>query len=74
MPKQNPYFIPNENYKKTEEIREIDSKYEIPSFEEFMKNYEDLSGGDCYYVTERTMYEVGTLQMPVKNKEKWKKR
>lgn len=38
MPKQNPYYIPKE-YKKTEEVREIDSKYEIPTFEEFMKNY-----------------------------------
>ena len=42
-----------ENLAKTEEVREIDDKYEIPSFEEFMKtyesdgnvNYDDLSGG-----------------------------
>ena len=40
MPKLNPYLIPKENYKKVEEVREIDNKYEIPSFEEFMKTYE----------------------------------
>lgn len=39
MPKENPYLI-KENYKKVEEVREIDSKYEVPSFEEFMKSYE----------------------------------
>jgi hypothetical protein len=33
MPKE--YTTP-----KTEEVREIDNKYEIPSFEEFMKTYE----------------------------------
>ena len=46
--------IPKENYKKVEEVREIDSKYETPSFEEFMKtyesdenlNYDDLNSGD----------------------------
>ena len=39
MPKENPYLI-KENYKQVEEVREIDSKYEVPSFEEFMKTYE----------------------------------
>ena len=37
MPKLNPYLI-KENYKKVEEVREINT--EIPSYEEFMKNYE----------------------------------
>ena len=44
-------LIPKENYKKVEEMREID--YKVPSYEEFMKTYEndgnlnyaDLSGG-----------------------------
>jgi hypothetical protein len=36
MPK-NPYLI-KENYKKVEEVREIDNK--VPSFEEFMETYE----------------------------------
>ena len=39
MPKQNPYLI-KENYKKVEEVREIDNKYEIPTLEEFMNSYE----------------------------------
>jgi hypothetical protein len=34
-------LLPKENYKKVEEVREIDSKYEIPSFEEFMKSYQE---------------------------------
>ncbi|CAI2173565.1 602_t:CDS:2 [Funneliformis geosporum] len=42
------------NKKTVEEVREIDNKYEIPSFEEFMKiyeddsnlNYDDLRGGN----------------------------
>jgi len=37
MPK-NTYFI-KENYKKVEEVREIDNKYEIPTYEEFLNNY-----------------------------------
>jgi len=37
MPKLNPYLI-KENYKKVEEIREINNEY--PSFGEFMKTYE----------------------------------
>src|SRR6185369_10421740 len=50
MTKNNGNLIPKENYKQVEEIREID--YKVPSYEEFMKNYEgkvnydDLSGGD----------------------------
>lgn len=40
MTGNNNNLIPKENYKKVEEIREIDSKYETPSFEEFMKTYE----------------------------------
>jgi len=39
MPKQNPYLIPKENIKKVEEVREV--RNEIPSFEEFMKSYEN---------------------------------
>jgi len=38
MPKLNPYLI-KENYKKVEEVREI--KNEIPSYEEFMENYNE---------------------------------
>ncbi|CAJ0746979.1 21012_t:CDS:2 [Entrophospora sp. SA101] len=34
-------FIVIENLAKVEEVREIDSKYEVPSFEEFMKTYEE---------------------------------
>src|SRR4051812_32374950 len=37
MPKQNLYLI-KENYKKVEEVREIENK--APSLEEFMKTYE----------------------------------
>jgi len=37
-------LIPKENFKKVEEVREIDSKYETPSFEEFMKTYESDEG------------------------------
>lgn len=57
MPKENPYLI-KENYKKVEEVREIENKElitpeeqakvvdklvknEIPTFEEFMKTYEE---------------------------------
>ena len=40
MTGNNNNLIPKENYKKVEEVREIDNKYEIPSFEEFMKTYE----------------------------------
>jgi hypothetical protein len=40
MPKLSPHLI-KENYQKVEEIREIDSKYETPSFEEFMKTYNE---------------------------------
>ncbi|CAI2183521.1 8606_t:CDS:2, partial [Funneliformis geosporum] len=39
MPKQNPYLI-KENYKKTETVQELKDKYEVPSYEEFMKSYE----------------------------------
>jgi len=68
MPKQNPYFIPNENYKKTEEIREIDSKYEIPSFEEFMKTYEWSEGIVNSYNFEVDCYKdisIGKLSGPM---------
>jgi len=41
MPNNNNNFIPKENIAKVEEVREIDSKYEIPSFEEFMRTYEE---------------------------------
>lgn len=34
-------LIAKENYKQVEEVREIDSKYEVPSFEEFMKTYQE---------------------------------
>jgi hypothetical protein len=50
MPKLNPYLI--ENKAQIEEVREIENK--VPSFEEFMKsyendsnvNYDDLNSGD----------------------------
>ena len=49
MPK-NTYFV-KENFKKVEEIREIENQ--IPSYEEFLKNYnqeqvnyDDLTHGD----------------------------
>ena len=46
MPTQNPYLI-KENYKKIEEVKEID--YQVPSYEEFMKNYEiDKKVSDNY--------------------------
>src|SRR5215216_761218 len=66
MPKLNPYLI-KENYKKIEEVREIEEKElitpeerakvveklvknEIPSYEEFMKTYEEDEGAvDNYY-------------------------
>ena len=66
MPKQNPYLI-KENYKKVEEVREIENKElitpeeqtklvdklvknEIPSYEEFMKTYQEDEGViDNYY-------------------------
>ena len=38
MPKQNPYLI-KENKTQVEEVREID--YQVPSYEEFMRNYEN---------------------------------
>lgn len=37
MVKNNGYIIPKENFKKVEEVREIENK--IPTYEEFMKNY-----------------------------------
>ena len=39
MVNENQYLI-KENYKKVEEVREIDNKYEIPTLEEFMNSYE----------------------------------
>jgi hypothetical protein len=47
---KNNIYLPKENFKNVEEVREIEN--EIPSYEEFMKNYEndgnlnydDLSG------------------------------
>ena len=52
MPNNN-NLIPKENIAKVEEVREIDN--EIPSYEEFMKtyenddnlNYDDLNGGNA---------------------------
>jgi hypothetical protein len=38
MPKQNQYLIPKENYKKVEEVREIENQ--IPTYDEFLENYE----------------------------------
>ena len=38
MPKLNPYLI--ENKKPVETVYEIKDEYKIPSFEEFMKDYE----------------------------------
>ena len=53
MPKQNPYIIPQEvNKKPFETIYELRNEYKVPSYEEFMKTYEngtnyaDLEGGD----------------------------
>ena len=43
MPKENPYLI--ENKKPFETVQEL--KNEVPSFEEFMKNYE--SDGSLNY-------------------------
>jgi hypothetical protein len=43
MPNNN-NLIPRENKAQVEEVREIDNKYEIPSFEEFMKTYEGEEG------------------------------
>src|SRR5439155_12746824 len=40
MPKSNPYFIPKENFPKTEQIVYLDQNYQPKSFEEFMKTYE----------------------------------
>jgi len=40
MPKSNPYFIPKENFPKTEQIVYLDQNYQPQSFEEFMKTYE----------------------------------
>lgn len=57
MPKNNPYYIPKENYKKTEEIREIDSKYEIPTFEEFMRDYKSNEKLENSYNSELKSYE-----------------
>jgi len=37
MPKLNPYLIPKENIVKTEEVRYLNN--EIPTYEEFLKNY-----------------------------------
>lgn len=45
MTGSNNNLIPKENYKKVEEIREINN--EVPSFEEFMKTYE--SDGNLNY-------------------------
>ena len=57
MVKNNGYIIPKENYKKVEEVREIENKElitpeeqakltknEYPSFEKFMKTYESEEG------------------------------
>jgi hypothetical protein len=49
---ENNVYLPKENYKKVEEVREIENEY--PSYEEFMKtykyddnlNYADLRGSD----------------------------
>src|SRR5436305_13122540 len=40
MPIDNPYFIPNENYKKVEEIKYLEENYQPMSYEEFMKTYQ----------------------------------
>jgi hypothetical protein len=36
---KNNIYLPKENIPKTEEVREIDNKYEIPTYEEFIKTY-----------------------------------
>jgi hypothetical protein len=56
MPK-NTYFI-KENYKKIEEVREI--KSEIPSYEEFLKNYQaDQEVSDSYENEIESYSDVG---------------
>ncbi len=58
MPKQNPYLIPKENIKKVEEVREIENK--IPSYEEFMKSYEnDESLNDNYELEVDSYGDIG---------------
>jgi hypothetical protein len=55
MPKQNPYVIPNENYKKTEIVQELKNK--VPSYEEFLKTYE----GNANYA-DLDVDDVGNLK------------
>ena len=38
MPNNN--LLPKENYKKVEIVQELKNEYQVPSFEEFMENYE----------------------------------
>jgi hypothetical protein len=56
MTGNNNNLIPKENYKKVEEVREIDNKYEVPSFEEFMKTYEYDEGAVDNYDLEVDSY------------------
>ena len=50
----NNLIVPKEKLAQVEEVREIENKYEVPSYEEFMKtyesdgnlNYDDLNGGN----------------------------
>ena len=53
MPKLNPYLV-KENYKKVEEIREID--YKVLSYEEFVNNYENNEGVNESYENELANY------------------
>ena len=47
-------LIPKENYKKVEEMREID--YKVPSYEEFMKTYNEKEGINDNYQSEFDSY------------------
>ena len=57
MPKSNPYFIPKENFPKTEQIVYLDQNYQPQSFEEFMKDYNENERIDDNYQGEFEGYE-----------------
>jgi len=57
MPKQNPYIIPTENKKPFETVYELKTENKIPTYEEFMRTYqEDESASDNYY------YEIDSYE------------
>ncbi|CAG8656355.1 2791_t:CDS:2 [Ambispora gerdemannii] len=63
MPKLNPYLIPKENKVQVEEVREIENEY--PSFEEFMKTYENDEKTNDNYELEVDSY--GDIREPKKS-------